>query len=157
MSMVHQRRVVFTLHGCLLVTGTHNFGASCACRATTQLARTRFHSAAAQETRAGAVASQARCCCTHVYVCLCVHVRLHMCVYAYIRTCENVCVFVLRRTSGIPLHVCLLGCVCGPEGHVCMHVSAGIQTYVHAQMGGWVGSTICTRSVRMYVKICGHS
>ena len=92
-----------------------------------------------------------------MYVCLCVHVRLHMCVYAYIRTCENVCVFVLGKTSGIPLHVCVLGCVCGPEGHVCMHVSAGIQTYVHAQMGGWVGNTICTRSVRMYVNICGHS
>ena len=139
MSMVHQRRVVFTLHGCLLVTGTHNFAASCACRTTTQLARTRFHSAAAQETRASAVASQARCCCTHVYVCLCVHVRLHMCVYAYIRTCENVCVFVLRRTSGISLHVCLLGCVCGPEGHVCMYACICGDTDIRTCTDGWLG------------------
>ena len=126
MSMVHQRRVVFTLHGCLLVTGTHNFEASCACRATTQLARTRFHSAAAQETRAGAVASQARCCCTHVYVrvSVCARASAHVCVcvHTYMRKCMCVCIAqdIWHSSARVLAWVCLrarrtrmYACICG--------------------------------------------
>ena len=137
--MVHQRRVVFTLHGCLLVTGTHNFGASCACRATAQLARTRFHSAATQETRAGAVASQARCCCTHVYVvCVCTCVCTCVCMRTYVHAKMYVCLYCAGHLAFLCTCACL-GVFAGQKDtYVCMYLRGYRHTYMHRWVAGWV-------------------